>query len=93
MPEDREPFLDACRVCPIEPPAVIFGKGAAAWSGGEVPDWLRVCDRDGGGAFDEKVLDLGLPGRPRVGDDGEARANGLFRLDIEPGPLLKDIMI
>lgn len=45
------------------------------------------------GELDEKMLDFGLPGGPEVGDKGEARAKGLLRLDMEPGPLLKDIMI
>ncbi len=39
------------------------------------------------GAANVNVLDLGLVGEPRAGDEVEALAKGLLRLDAEPGVL------
>lgn len=92
VPEVKAVFFDACLECRIEPPTGAGDIGSVV--GGELLDWLRMWEGEVGIADvgpEERILDFGLPGGPELGDDGDARANGLLRRDIEPWPL-KDIL-
>lgn len=90
--EVRDAFFEACRECLSDPAAGVGDDGNVV--GGELFDWLRTCEGDVGSVGvgpGGRMLDFGLPGGPELGDDGDARANGLLRRDVEPW-LLKDIL-